>query len=851
MIENRGPEKNNKKTNEKINMNKTHHGIIRLLLSSALLLSMMASQVAARDKADPLSSARRSSTSVAGLKAPAQILVDVWGIPHIYAENEPDLFFLQGFNAARDRLWQIDLWRKRGLGLLARDFGPAYVEQDRALRLFLYRGDMTAEWASYGPKAKSYAEAFVAGINAYVADVQAGRRPRPIEFKIAGTMPDLWSVEDVVRIRSHGLTRNVASEVKRSLVACAAGLEADRLRVRLEPTWTTKIPEGLDPCSIPKAVLAPYDLATRPVAFAAPKDQKAALAHDPDSFLAQADAQRDTIGSNNWVVAASRTATGRPLLANDPHRDHSVPSLRYIVGLNAPGLSVIGAGEPALPGISIGHNGTIAFGLTIFNVDQEDLYVYELNPADLNQYRYRDGWEAMRTVHETEAVKGEGNKDFELKFTRHGPVVYIDEANKRAFAIRSVWFEPGTSAYFGSSDYMTAKDWNGFLAAMQRWGAPSENQVYADVKGNIGWVPAGKTPRRVNYDGLMPVPGDGRYEWQGFLGLDELPRVYRPSQGWFATANQMNLPSDYPIAERKVGFEWADSARWRRISEVLQANSKMTLADAMDLQNDDTSMLARRLLVLLKPLSSDDANTKKGLDLLGAWDARDSADSAAAAVFEVWIANHLGVALAKAVAPKAADIIAPDPAGISAVVAFLEKPDAGLGAEPSAARDRIMRDSLGSAVAEVTEKLGADATSWRWGRLHVAKFDHALMPLADKATAAQLSVGPLALGGAANVPHAATYRRSDYQLTAGASFRMVLDVGAWDSSRAINTPGQSGDPFSAHYRDLAPLWATGQYVPLLYSRAAVEAATADAITLTPRSEPSSPAKAGDPVVQKQ
>jgi penicillin amidase len=819
-------------------MKKSVNRAIRLLLGCAVFVSLTASGAVAREKEsakeNTMSAARLTSTDVAGLKAPGQILVDVWGIPHIYAANEHDLFFLQGFNAARDRLWQIDLWRKRGLGLLAKDFGPAYAEQDKALRLFLYRGDMNAEWAAYGPNAKSFAEAFVAGVNAYVGDVQAGRRPRPIEFKIAGTMPDLWTADDVVRIRSHGLTRNVASEVKRSLVACAAGLDADRLRVKLEPSWTTKIPDGLDPCSIPKAVLASYDLATRPVAFAAPKDQKAALAHDPDVYLAQADQQRDTIGSNNWVVAPSRTATGRAILANDPHREHSVPSLRYIVGLNAPGLSVIGAGEPALPGISIGHNGTIAFGLTIFNVDQEDLYVYELNPANPNQYRYRDGWEDMRIVHEKEQVKGESDRDLELKFTRHGPVIHVDEANKRAFAVRSIWFEPGTSAYFGSSDYMTAKDWNGFLTAMRRWGAPSENQVYADTKGNIGWVAAGKTPRRVNFDGLMPVPGDGRYEWQGFLSLDELPKVYQPKQGWFATANHMNLPDDYPIAERKVGFEWSDPARWQRIAEVLQANRKMTLADAMDLQNDDTSMLARRLVALLKPLASDDANTRKGLELLKGWDARDSADSAAAALFEVWIANHLGTELLKTAAPKAADLIAPEASGISAMVALLESPDATLGADPKAARDRILRDSLGSAVADVAGKLGDDSTSWRWGRLHVAKFDHALMPLADKATASQLSVGPLAYGGAGNVPRAATYRRSDYRLIAGASFRMVLDVGAWDASRTINTPGQSGDPFSGHYRDLAPLWATGQYVPLLYSRAAVEAATAEAITLTPR-----------------
>jgi len=815
-------------------MKKNTGRIICSFVVPALIAIAATSASSARDNDNGLSAARLSTTLAAGLQAPGKILIDVWGIPHIYAENEHDLFFLQGFNVARDRLWQIDLWRKRGLGLLARDFGAAYVDQDKALRLFLYRGDMNAEWVSYGPKAKSYAEAFVAGINAYVADVQAGRKSLPIECRIAGTRPDLWTAEDVVRIRSHGLTRNVASEVKRSLVACAAGLEADRFRVKLEPAWTTKIPEGLDPCSIPKGVLAAYDLATRPVAFAKAEDRKAMLTHDPDRFLSEADGQRDTIGSNNWVVAPSRTATGRAILANDPHREHSVPSLRYIVGLNAPGLSVIGAGEPALPGISIGHNGTIAFGLTIFNVDQEDLYVYELNPADPNQYRYRGEWESMRIVHETVEVKGEGARDVELKFTRHGPVVYVDEANKRAFAIRSIWFEPGTSAYFGSSDYMTAKDWNGFVAAMRRWGAPSENQVYADVKGNIGWIPGAKTPRRVNYDGLMPVPGDGRYEWQGFIDVDQLPRVYRPEQGFFATANQMNLPSDYRIAERKIGFEWSDPARWQRIVEVLQSKPKMTLADAMDLQNDDTSMLARRLVKLLKPLESDGANTKKGLELLKNWDARDGADSAAAAVFEVWISNHLGAALLKAVAPKATDLIAPEASSISPVVAYLESPDEKLGTDPKTVRDRILSESLGGAVAEVSDKLGADSLMWRWGRLHVAKFDHALVPLADKATSAQLTVGPLAYGGAANVPRAATYRRSDYHLTAGASFRMVLDVGNWDASRAVNTPGQSGDPFSGHYRDLAPLWANGQYVPLLYSRAAVEAATAEAITLTPR-----------------
>ena len=457
--------------------------------AARLCAATLLASVAAPALADVSTAVRQSTHPVAGLQAPAEIILDQWGIPHIYAGSTRDAIFLQGYNAARDRLWQVDLWRKRGLGLLAKDFGPTYAAQDRAARLFLYRGDMNREWAAYGPDAKSYTEAFVAGINAFVDEVRSGKRPMPVEFRVAGNAPDRWTPEDVVRIRSHGLTRNLSSEVARARVACAAGLETDRLRRKLEPEWTTKVPDGLDPCVVKPEILNDYNLATREVTFARPGQQRTAL--DPETFLAEAADRASAIGSNNWTIAASRTATGRPILANDPHRAHGVPSLRYVVHLNAPGLSVIGAGEPALPGISIGHNGRIAFGLTIFSIDQEDLYVYELNPANPNQVRSRDAWEDMRVVRETVEVKGEAPREVELRFTRHGPVLQVDEANRRAFAMRSVWFEPGTSAYFNSAEYMTARDWSGFRKAMAEWGAPSENQVYADTDGTIGWIVGG------------------------------------------------------------------------------------------------------------------------------------------------------------------------------------------------------------------------------------------------------------------------------------------------------------------------------------------------------------------------
>ncbi|HWA62491.1 MAG TPA: penicillin acylase family protein, partial [Caulobacteraceae bacterium] len=509
-----------------------------------IMLGLMLAALAAPAVAQP----SHEAVTVAGLQAPAKILVDRWGIAHVRAASERDAFFLQGWNAARDRLWQIDLWRKRGLGLLSASFGPAYVDQDRAARLFLYRGDLKAEWAAYGPKAERRAEAFTAGINAYVAEVRAGRRPLPVEFRLTGSQPDVWKPEDVVRIRSHALTRNVLSEVERARVACAAGLGADALRRKLEPAWTTKVPDGLDPCLVTADVLKDYELGTRDVAFAPPAhtaagDLPARIVALEDRALAE--------GSNNWVVAPSRTATGRPILANDPHRTLGVPSLRYIVHLKAPGLDVIGAGEPALPGISVGHNDAIAFGLTIFAIDQEDLYVYDLDPADPHRYRYKGGFEPMRIVRETIAVKGEAPREVELAVTRHGPVLKSD--GRHAFALKSVWAQPGTSAYFGSMDYTDARDWKAFSAAIGRWGAPSENRVFASTAGDIGWVAGGRAPVRPNWDGLMPVPGDGRYEWAGFLKPGQLPSVHDPASGWFASANEMNLPAGYPVAERKVG----------------------------------------------------------------------------------------------------------------------------------------------------------------------------------------------------------------------------------------------------------------------------------------------------------
>jgi len=771
--------------------------------------------------------------NVAGLNAPADIVIDHWGIAHIFAANIHDAFFLQGYNAARDRLWQIDLWRKRGLGLLAKSLGPAYVDQDRAARLFLYRGDMQKEWVAYAPDSRQWVTAFVEGVNAYVAQVQSGDRPLPIEFTLTGSQPDTWRAEDVLRIRSHALVSNVTSEVARARVACAGGLKADALRRKIEPLGhKVTLPLGLNPCDVPADVLKDYLLATKQVDFNALPATAQHADLSAERQLAGALEAQSMEGSNNWVIAPSRTETGRPILANDPHRQLGVPSLRYIVALNAPGLNIIGAGEPALPGISIGHNDDIAFGITIFAIDQEDLYVYELNKNDPGSYRYQSGWAKMQIVRESIEVKGGAAREVELRFTRHGPVLSLDPAKHLAFAMRTVWNEPGLAGYFGTSRLLMAKNWDDFKVAANAWGAPPLNIVYADVQGNIGWAASGRAPKRKNWDGLMPVPGDGRYEWAGFQGKDVLPSRLNPAEGYFGTANEMNLPSGYPNEQNKIAFEWTDRSRIDRINELLGAKTKMTLADSMAIQTDSVSTQSRRAVALLASLSSHDAAMAQALALLKAWNHEESTGSVAAAIYEVWATKHLGKATAAKAAPEAARKLI-DNGQLQAVIEYLEHPDSALGADPAAARDAILLQSLQSALAELNQRLGPDMTAWAWGRLHRATFEPAIAVLADPELRAQMSVGPLQTPGSSSTPRAQTYRASDFSVIAGASVRLVMDVGAWDNSIAMNTPGQSDDPMSAHYRDLFPMWAQGSYVPLRFSRAAVDRDAEDLIHLSP------------------
>jgi penicillin amidase len=797
-------------------------------LACALLLAVSVSNLSA------LAADRRTveveTISVPNLHQPAEILIDHWGVPHIYAKDEADLFFVQGFNAARDRLFQIDLWRRRGLGQLAEAFGPSFVEQDKATRLFLYRGDMDQEWAAYGKDARQIAGSFVAGINAYIDWLEKHPEGMPFEFKAFNYTPARWVAEDVVRIRSHGLTGNLDAEVERARMACAGELKSDEFRLHLEPPWETRIPEGLDPC-LPKDVLKKFDLATEAVR-ATPQSAIRAGAQNlilrSDSSSAEARAE-----SNNWVVSAGKSATGRAIMANDPHREYLEPSIRYIVDLNSPTLHVTGIGEPAIPGISNGHNDWIAFGGTYFAIDQQDLYVYELNPDNSNEYKYKNRWEPFRVIREEIRVKGQTSLAEELKFTRHGPVIYVDAAKNRAFAARTLWLEPGMSPYMASLGYLQAKNFEEFKQALQMWGTPPINHVYADVEGNIGWAPMGFCPVRPNWDGLLPVPGDGRYEWAGQWSADELPRIYNPTSGYVTTSNEMNLPSDYPYKERKLGFEWSPPFRHQRIDEILSGHKRISIEDSMALQNDVVSIPARRLVTLLQSLRSDDAATAAALTLLKNWNANLDSDSPQATLEEVWFSRHLGPAFKEAVLSKTAGetFQLPDP---EVMLDTLEHPETRFRDNAIKQRDQILLASLEAAYQEMQKLQGADSSQWKWGKLHFNLVEHPLSSIVDEQTRSRINVGPIPKNGSRYTVNASGYRTSDFRQTAGPSARLVIDVGDWDNSRAMNHPGQSGDPGNPHYRDLATLWRSGQYFPLLYSRKAVENATEKKIELVPQ-----------------
>ncbi|MGE8686074.1 MAG: penicillin acylase family protein [Achromobacter sp.] len=789
---------------------------------------------------------KKETIDMTGLSQPVEIVRDRHGVSHIYAQNQEDLFFAQGFSAARDRLWQLDLWRRQGEGKMAEQFGPRFVEQDRAARLFLYRGDMQAEFASYHPQGKAILTSFAAGINAYVDWVKAHPDQMPPEFKLTGTQPGYWSPETSL-IRIYGLTRNLTEEVRMAQRVATLGLNTVQGLSTFEPPLALQVPAGLDVKQVDNTILANYTLARNGQKFVAADFPRSPLAEAQKEqlastlsagLLASMDPAFDPMAaryeSNNWTMGGQHTATGKPILAGDPHRSITMPSLRYMVHLNAPGWNVIGAGEPALPGVSMGHNDRIAFGLTIFAFgDEEDLYVYDTNPANANEYRYRGGWEKMRQVDESIPVRGQAAAVRQLKFTRHGPVIHEDPVRHKAYALRAAYLEfPGTAAYLASLRLNQAQNWNEFVAGMEKHYTPSENMVYADVDGNIGWFGGSIAPirPRADWSGMLPVPGNGDFEWRGVLPGNALPRVYNPAEGYVATANEYNLPADFRYKEMSART-WAEPYRVQRIREVIADGKGLTVQNSQALQFDNLSIPARTLAGYAKSLNSADPALGQALSLLKGWDYRVGTESTAATVYEFWLPE---------VVRRVSDLYVPAAGrsvfGDLSTRKTLEKlaaPDAAFGPRPEQGRDALLLEALGEGMQKLRAKLGSDPAQWQWGKLHHIQFEHSLASLLPAETAKAYGTPRYPVGGDNDTVHRATFRKTDFRQISGASYRQVIDVADWDNSRVQNVPGQSADPRSPYYQNLLKGWATGEYFPMAFSRAKVDSEKADTLTLRP------------------
>lgn len=779
--------------------------------------------------------------TVEGLQAPVEIIVDKWGIPHIYAQNEADLFFAQGFYAARDRTFQFEIWRRQATGTVSEILGKRELRRDIGTRLFQFRGDIQQEMNHYHPRGELIITSFVRGVNAYVALTEKNPDLLPVEFELLGIKPQPWTPEVVIS-RHQGLLGNINKEL--SVARAVAELGTERVKeldwfhphepdLTIDPKINTEI--------LSKDILGIYNAFRRGIAFE-PGDlavevrnpnleaYKNLAAEDESVFQEAMEKGAEYIGSNNWVVSGDLTQSGYPIMANDPHRSQAAPSLRYMAHLVAPGWNVIGGGEPTIPGISIGHNEYGAWGLTVFGTDAEDLYIYKINPDNPNQYWYRGAWEDMRIIKDTIPVKDDEPVIVDLKYTRHGPVVFEDEATQQAAAVRCGWLEIGGSPYLASLRMDQARTWEEFREACNYSNIPGENMIWADRAGNIGWQAVGIAPIRRNFSGMVPVPGDGSYEWDGYLPIKAKPHVYNPKEGYFATANENVTPKGYPYLDA-IGYNWSEPFRGDRVREVLASGRKHNLMDMMQLQTDYLSIPARTLVPLLENIDiSKDENLAQARQMLLDWDFMMTKNSIAAGIYRAWEGRLYNNVRELHTTAKERDV-----ASIPTwrIIEWLLLPSGNFGDEPVQARNEVLVKSLKEAVYNLEKKLGKDMNQWQYGQLdykHVI-IRHPLSNAVKEDVRQKLDVGPAPRGGYSFTINNTGGRDNQ---THGASFKIIVDTGNWDHALGTNTPGQAGDPDDPHYRNLFDIWVNDQYFPVFYSREKVESVRDRVLNLSPR-----------------
>lgn len=787
-----------------------------------------------------------------GLRAPVEILFDRYGVPHIYARDADDAWMVVGYLHARERLWQMELYRRATGGRLSEVLGPATLRVDRRFVALGLRRAAAAEWQVLAPHVRTALERYAEGVNAGIREM--GRWNRPPEFLLLGITPEPWTPVDslsVARLLAWRLAENRWGELLRGRLAKVVGpIEA----ARLMNAWPPNAPPILREAPVPAPPQTTASQAS-PVAGVAALEARAVARALPAPLPPGLEWLGVTVrpgGSNSWVVSGARTATGRPLLANDPHLAIEMSATWYEVHVVAAGLDVAGVTLPAAPFVIIGHNARIAWGLTNTGVDVQDLYIEDVDMTR-RRYLHRGQWLPLEsTVYEIGVRGQERPERWEVFRTRHGPLVFTEteweeppdlaartgRVSPKPIALR--WDVSGeTAAAFEAIN--RAGSWSEFLAAVRRFAAPSQNFVYADVDGHIGYAMSGRLPVRVGGDGGQPVPGwTGEHDWTGWVPPEKLPALLDPPSGQIVTANA-EIDSRWPGVMTR---DWTAPFRTMRIVERLDGRTGLDSEAMRLLQLDvrtpavDPILDAVEAAAGSRAFASADPEARVAVERLRLWDrqvdGRPVVTLYQAFVRALWrrtFLDELGEDLSNALFEYCGSerhvglyAIAGDPASPWwDDIATIDRRET---------RDDIVLLAAGDAMRTLTRRFGNE-TNWAWDRLHSVTFRHALGN-GGRLLDWFFSRGPLPLpGDSFTVRKASIDDRSPYTVTESASYRQVLDVGDWDRSLAVITTGQSGHPRSPHYADQLPLWHEGRLRPMPFSRAAVERERAHRLLLTP------------------
>ena len=755
-----------------------------------------------------------SSKKSLDLMDKVEVLRDNNGINHIYANNQRDLFFMQGYLAAKDRLFQFEIWRRQATGTVSEIFGEEELERDIGTRLFMFRGDLKEELNHYHDEGFEIITSYTEGVNAYIREVMNNPKSLPIEFKLLNIKPELWTPADVIS-RHQGLLGNIEQELNIGRAVSKIGEEKVKSLQWFHPKDPElKLDENITEQDLDNDILKLYKAFRKPIEFKKEYLVKKYLKENEleISFIENEKYLDDkfSIGSNNWTISGNKTISGYPILANDPHRTIVAPSLRYITHLVAPGWDVIGGGEPEIPGISIGHNGFGAWGLTVFRTDAEDLYIYDINPKNLNQYWYNGRWYDFKIIKESIPIKGRENFEVDLYYSVHGPVTFIDKERKKGYAVRCGWLEPGGSPYLASLRMNQSNSWDEFREACNYSNIPGENMIWADREGNIGWQAVGIAPIRNTHSGLVPVMGDGRYEWVDYLPIIEKPNIFNPKEDFFATANQNVTPISYD-KWNAIGFSWSDPYRGDRVDEILSSKKKLSMQDMIDLQVDYFSYPSVYLIDLLNEVIDNENNFLsqyiRYIDLLNDWDNKLLKNSVEAMIYVSWERTIIKLFHEEFVPEEVNELLSVQ---LYTIIDQISKMEVNQ-------KKSFLIETFIVSINNLKNKFGENIENWTYGQneyKHI-KVKHPLEDIVNDSIYKILSFKSYPRGGNGYTPNSTS---SNLSQSSGASFRVIIDTKDWDNSLATNSPGQSGNPTSPFYRNLYEDWANDKYFNLFYSK---------------------------------